>query len=64
MNKKEIMDFFKENYKIIFFTILSYQLFLCIITFSSTNFKILVILLLILAGYIVINNWKSNSRKN
>lgn len=64
MNKNEIIEFIKENYKKIYFTIVIYQLFLCVITFSQTNFKILMVLIFIFAGYIIIENWRSKSKND
>lgn len=61
---KKIIEYFKANYKNIYFTILAYQLFLCIITFSATNFRIFVVLVFLLSVFIIIGNLKSNSKND
>lgn len=61
---KKIIEYLKTHYKDIYFTILGYQLFLCVITFSSVNIKIFVTLIFILSVFIIISNWKSNSKND
>jgi hypothetical protein len=61
---KKIMEYIKTHYKDIYFTILCYQLFLCIITFSQINFKIFIALLFFLSAFILIGSWKSRSKND
>ena len=61
---KRITEYIKKHYKDMYFTILGYQLFLCIITFSPVNIKIFVAMVFILSVYVIISNWKSNSKND
>lgn len=53
-----LINYIKDNYKIIIGTILIYQLFLTIFFFSAQNLVILSAISLIVAGYIIVLNFK------
>lgn len=53
-------NYIKENFKIIFITILIWQLFITIFFYSETNLIILAVVVVITAGYIIINNYKDD----
>lgn len=55
-----LFQFIKDNLKIIFGTLLIYQLFLTIFFYSQENLIILAIITVIVAGYIIIINYKSD----
>ncbi len=55
-----LFQFIKDNLKIIFGTLLIYQLFLTIFFYSQENLIILAIITVIIAGYIIIINYKSD----
>lgn len=53
-----LMNYIKENYKIIIGTILVYQLIITIFFFSAQNLVILAAVSIIVAGYIIVLNFK------
>ena len=55
-----LFQFIKDNLKVIFGTLLIYQLFLTIFFYSQENLIILAIITVIVAGYIIIINYKSD----
>lgn len=55
-----IINYLKENFKLIFITILIYQLFMTIFFYSEKNLIILAVVIVITAGYIIINNYKDD----
>ena len=55
-----LINYIKENYKIIIGTILIYQLLMTIFFFSPENLVILAAISLIVAGYIIVLNFKDS----
>lgn len=55
-----LFQFIKDNLKVIFATLLIYQIFLTIFFYSQENLIILAIITVIVAGYIIIINYKSD----
>lgn len=55
-----IFNYIKENFKIIFFTILIYQLFITIFFYNEANLIILAIIFIIISTYIIFNNYKDD----
>ena len=55
-----IVQFIKENIKIILSTVLIYQIFLTIFFYSTENLVILAFIIVILAGTIIITNYKDD----
>lgn len=55
-----LFQFIKDNLKVIFGTLLIYQLFLTIFFYSQENLIILAIITVIVAGYIIIINYKND----
>ncbi|MBE6137721.1 MAG: hypothetical protein E7176_04940 [Erysipelotrichaceae bacterium] len=55
-----LIQFLKDNFKIIAITILVYQLILTIFFFSTENLIILAALIVIFAGYILFANYKDD----
>ena len=53
-----ILNFFKENYKVIMGTILVYQTILTIFSFSIVNLVILAVQIVIIAGTVLIYTYK------
>ncbi|MDE6414249.1 MAG: hypothetical protein K2K48_02435 [Anaeroplasmataceae bacterium] len=53
-----LLNYIKENYKIIIGTILVYQLIITIFFFSAQNLVILAAISIIVAGYIIVLNFK------
>ena len=53
-----ILNFLKENYKVIMGTILIYQIILTIFSFSIVNLVILAVLIVIIAGTVLIYTYK------
>ncbi|MCM1197212.1 MAG: hypothetical protein NC310_09130 [Roseburia sp.] len=53
-----LINYIKDNYKIIIGTILIYQLIITIFFFSAQNLVILAAISLIVAGYIIVLNFK------
>ena len=59
-----LVNFIKDNYKTIIGTILIYQLFITIFFFSAQNLVILAAISILVAGYIIVLNFKDASLKN
>ncbi|MDE7264248.1 MAG: hypothetical protein K2N64_06275 [Anaeroplasmataceae bacterium] len=55
-----LINYIKENYKVIIGTILIYQLIITIFFFSAQNLVILSAITLIVASYIIIINFKDS----
>ena len=55
-----LFQFIKDNLTVIFGTLLIYQLFLTIFFYSQENLIILAIITVIVAGYIIIINYKND----
>lgn len=55
-----LINFLKENYKVIIGTILIYQVILTIFFFSIENLILLSIFVLVVASYIIIMNFKDD----
>ncbi|MDE6241687.1 MAG: hypothetical protein K2M08_04605 [Anaeroplasmataceae bacterium] len=53
-----LINYIKENYKVIIGTILVYQLIITIFFFSAQNLVILAAISIIVAGYIIVLNFK------
>jgi uncharacterized membrane protein YraQ (UPF0718 family) len=53
-----ILNFLKENYKVIMGTILVYQIILTIFSFSIVNLVILAVLIVVIAGTVLIYTYK------
>ncbi|MCI9181856.1 MAG: hypothetical protein HFG91_03815 [Acholeplasmatales bacterium] len=53
-----LVNFIKDNYKTIIGTILIYQLFITIFFFSAQNLVILAAISILVAGYIIVLNFK------
>lgn len=53
-----ILNFLKENYKVIMGTILIYQIILTIFSFSIVNLVILACLIVFIAGFLLIYTYK------
>ena len=56
----KLIEYIKENITTIFTTLLIYQLLLTIFCFSTTNLVILAGIIVIVAGAIIISNYKDN----
>lgn len=55
-----LIQFFKDNIKTICITIIIYQIILTIFTYSTTNLIILASLIVVFAGFIIINSYKDD----
>lgn len=55
-----LIQFFKDNIKTIFITIIIYQIILTIFTFTTANLIILACLIVGFASFVVINNYKDD----
>lgn len=55
-----IVQFIKENIKIILSTILIYQILLTIFFYSTENLVILAFIIVIMAGTVIITNYKDD----
>ena len=53
-----ILNFLKENYKVIMGTILIYQIILTIFSFTIVNLVILAVLIVVIAGTVLIYTYK------
>lgn len=53
-----LIQFLKDNYQVIIGTILIYQIIITIFCFSTANLVILAFLIVIVAGYFVVVNFK------
>lgn len=60
INMSNLIQFFKDNIKIICITIIIYQIILTIFTYSTTNLIILATLIVVFAGFIIINSYKDD----
>lgn len=55
-----LIQFFKDNIKTICITIIIYQIILTIFTYSTTNLIILASLIVVFAGFIILNSYKDD----
>lgn len=55
-----LIQFFKDNIKTICITIIIYQIILTIFTYSTTNLIILATLIVVFAGFIILNSYKDD----
>ena len=52
-----IIQYIKENIKTMFITILIYQIFLTIFSFTNTNLIILAVIIIIESAYLILNTY-------
>ena len=52
-----IIQYIKENIKTMFITILIYQIFLTIFSFTNTNLIILAVIVIIESAYLILNTY-------
>lgn len=52
-----LIQYIKENIKTMFITILIYQIFLTIFSFTNTNLIILAVIIIIESAYLILNTY-------